>query len=132
MLFRSIGIAHYPILKSHVIDGKPVVPMALMTEWFAHGALHENPGLVLHGLDDIRVLKGISLESEKKHIRLLAGKPKKTGDYYEVPVELRDGKEAGRDIIHSSARAILSEQLPSAPSYQFSKAMVAKAYSKKT
>jgi acyl transferase domain-containing protein/NAD(P)-dependent dehydrogenase (short-subunit alcohol dehydrogenase family) len=129
---RDIGIAHYPILKSHVIDGKPVVPMALMTEWFAHGALHENPGLVLHGLDDIRVLKGIRLESEKKHIRLLAGKAKKTGEYYEVPVELRDGKEADRDIIHSSARAILSEQLPSAPSYQFSKAMVAKAYSKKT
>ncbi len=106
--------------------------MALMTEWFAHGALHENPGLVLHGLDDIRVLKGIRLESEKKHIRLLAGKPKKTGDYYEVPVELRDGQEAGRDIIHSSARAILSDQLPVAPSYQFSKAMVAKAYGKKT
>jgi len=129
---RDIGIAHYPILKSHVIDGKPVVPMALMTEWFAHGALHENPGLVLHGLDDIRVLKGIRLESEKKHIRLLAGKLKRTGDYYEVPVELRDGQEAGRDIIHSSARAILSEQLPTAPSYQFSKAMVAKAYDKKT
>ncbi len=129
---RDIGIAHYPILKSHFIDGKPVVPMALMTEWFAHGALHENPGLVLHGLDDIRVLKGIRLESEKKHIRVLAGKLKKTGDYYEVPVELRDGKEAGRDIIHSSARAILSDELPSAPSYQFSKAMVAKAYDKKT
>ncbi|MEE4262155.1 MAG: SDR family NAD(P)-dependent oxidoreductase [Desulfobacteraceae bacterium] len=129
---RDIGIAHYPILKSHVIDGKPVVPMALMTEWFAHGALHENPGLVLHGLDDIRVLKGIRLESEKKHIRLLTGKLKKAGDYYEVPVELRDGKEAGRDIIHSSARAILSEQFPSAPPYQFSKAMVAKAYDKKT
>jgi acyl transferase domain-containing protein/NAD(P)-dependent dehydrogenase (short-subunit alcohol dehydrogenase family) len=129
---RDIGIAHYPILKSHVIDGKPVVPMALMTEWFAHGALHENPGLVLHGLDDIRVLKGIRLESEKKHIRVLAGKLKKTGDYYEVPVELRDGKEAGRDIIHSSAKAILSDELPSAPSYQFSKAMVAKAYGKKT
>jgi acyl transferase domain-containing protein/NAD(P)-dependent dehydrogenase (short-subunit alcohol dehydrogenase family) len=129
---RDIGITHYPILKSHVIDGKPVVPMALMTEWFAHGALHENPGLVLHGLDDIRVLKGIRLESEKKHIRLLAGKLRKTGDYYEVPVELRDGQEAGRDIIHSSAKAILSEQLPSAPSYQFSKAMVAKAYDKST
>jgi NAD(P)-dependent dehydrogenase (short-subunit alcohol dehydrogenase family) len=43
---REIGVTHYPILKSHVIDGKPVVPMALMAEWFAHGALHENPGLV--------------------------------------------------------------------------------------
>ena len=127
---RDIGVSHYPILKSHVIDGKPVVPMALMTEWFAHGALHENPGLVLHGLDDIRVLKGIRLDSEKKHIRLLAGKPKKNGEFYEVAVELRDGQKAGQDIIHSSARAILSDQLPSAPSYQFSKAMVAKAYTK--
>jgi NAD(P)-dependent dehydrogenase (short-subunit alcohol dehydrogenase family) len=129
---REIGVSHYPILKSHVIDGKPVVPMALMTEWFAHGALHENPGLVLHGLDDIRVLKGIRLDSEKKHIRLLAGKLKKNGEFYEVSVELRDGQKAGQDIIHSSARAILSDQLPSAPSYQFSKAMVAKAYTKKT
>ena len=106
--------------------------MALMTEWFAHGALHENPGLVLHGFDDIRVLKGIRLDSEKKHIRLLAGKLKRNGEFYEVPVELRDGQKAGQDIIHSSARAVLSDQLPSAPSYQFLKAMVAKAYTKKT
>jgi hypothetical protein len=128
---REIGLAHYPILTSHVIDGKPVVPLALMTEWFAHGALHENPGLVLHGLDDIRVLKGIRLDSEKKHIRLLAGKLKKNGEFYEVPVELRDGQKSGQDIIHSSASAILSDQLPPAPSYQFSKAMVAKAYTQK-
>ena len=128
---RDIGVSHYPILKSHVIDGKPVVPMALMTEWFAHGALHANPGLVLHGLDDIRILKGIRLESDKKHIRLLAGRPRKKGNYYEVPVELRDGQEAGRDIIHSSARAILGDRLPSTPSYRFSKTMVAKAYAKK-
>ena len=128
---HDIGLSDYPILNSHVIDGKPVVPMALMTEWFAHGALHENPGLVLHGLDDIRILKGIRLDSDKKHIRLFAGKPKKNGDYYEVPVELRNGQEAGRDVIHSSARAILGDRLPPTPSYQFSKAMVAKAYTRK-
>jgi len=128
---REVDIAHYPILKSHIIDGKPVVPMALITEWFAHGALHENPGLVLHGLDDIRILKGIRLETGKKRIRMLAGKLKKNGQFYEVAVELRDGLKAGKDIIHSSARAILSDQLPSAPAYQFSKAMVAKAYSRK-
>ena len=67
--------------------------MALMTEWFAHGALHENPGLVLHGLDDIRVLKGIRLESEKKHIRLLAGKAKKTGEEKKEKRQGQKGKE---------------------------------------
>jgi hypothetical protein len=51
------------------------VPFALITEWFGHGALHENPGLVLHGIDDMRILKGVRLDAQKKLIRLFAGKP---------------------------------------------------------
>jgi acyl transferase domain-containing protein/NAD(P)-dependent dehydrogenase (short-subunit alcohol dehydrogenase family) len=127
---REIDVQQYPVLKSHIIDGKPVVPLALMTEWFAHGALHENPGLVLHGLDEIRVMKGIRMEQDKKLIRLLAGKLKKNGAFYEVEVELRDGKMMGQDILHSKAKAILSDKLTAAPAYQFSKTMVAKAYPK--
>jgi hypothetical protein len=127
----QIDIQHYPILQSHAIDGKPVVPLALMTEWFAHGALHTNPGLVLAGIDDIRVLKGIRLENEKKQIRLLTGKLKKSGVFYEVEIELRSGRSKGQDSIHSRARAVLSDRLPPSPDYQFSKAMVAKAYTKK-
>ena len=128
---REIDVHQYPVLQSHIIDGKPVVPLALMTEWFAHGALHENPGLVLHGLDDIRVMKGIRMEQDQKHIRLLAGKLQKNGEFYEVAVELRDGKLIGKDILHAQAKAILSDSLPSAPDYQFSKTMVAKAYTRK-
>jgi len=128
---REIDIHQYPILQSHVIDGKPVVPLALMTEWFAHGALHENPGLVLHGLDDIRVMKGIRMEQDNKLIRLMAGKIHKNGEYYEVALELRDGKMSGQDILHAKAKAILGANLAVAPSYQFSKTMVAKAYTRK-
>jgi NAD(P)-dependent dehydrogenase (short-subunit alcohol dehydrogenase family)/acyl carrier protein len=128
---REVDARRYPILQDHIIDGKHVVPLALMTEWFAHGALHENPGLVLQGLDDIRVMKGIRLEQDTKLIRLLAGKPQKNGKHYEVPLELRDGKMMGKDILHAKARAILSDDLAPAPAYQFSKTMVAKAYSKK-
>jgi NAD(P)-dependent dehydrogenase (short-subunit alcohol dehydrogenase family) len=127
---REVDVAHYPILNSHIIDGQPVVPMALITEWFAHGALHENPGLILHGLDDIRILKGIRLKTGKKWIRIFAGKLKKNGEFYEVAVELRGGKETGQDVIHSRARAILSDHLVPAPPYQFSKAMIAGAYTK--
>ena len=127
---REIDIWQYPVLNSHIIDGKPVVPLALMTEWFAHGALHQNPGLILHGLDDIQILKGIRLEHDKHHIRLFAGKLKRNGEFYEVAVELRGGQEAEQDVIHSRARAILSDHLVSAPPYQFSKAMIAGAYTK--
>jgi NAD(P)-dependent dehydrogenase (short-subunit alcohol dehydrogenase family)/acyl carrier protein len=127
---REIDISQYPVLKSHIIDDKPVVPLALMTEWFAHGALHQNPGLILHGLDDIQVLKGIRLAHENYHIRLFAGKLKKNGAFYEVAVELQGGQETGQDVIHSRARAILSDHLVPAPPYQFSKAMIAGAYTK--
>jgi hypothetical protein len=128
---RVIDIRQYPILKSHVIDGKPVVPLALMTEWFAHGALHENPGLVLNGLDDIRVMKGIRLEHDQRHIRLLTGKPQKKGEFFEVEVELRDADRVAQDIIYSKARAVLSDRLILAPDYQVSTNLVAKAYTKK-
>jgi len=43
----------------------PVVPFALIAEWLGHGALHENPGLLLHGLElrGIREIIGYSPRS---------------------------------------------------------------------
>jgi NAD(P)-dependent dehydrogenase (short-subunit alcohol dehydrogenase family) len=127
---RQIDIRHYPILQSHIIDGTPVVPLALMTEWFAHGALHESPGLLLAGIDDIRVLKGILLNEEKIRIRLHCGKLKKNGELYSVDLELRSGESAGQDIIHARAKAVLGDRLPPSPAYRFSKTMLARAYTR--
>ncbi len=127
---RDIDIMQYPVLSSHIIDDKPVVPLALMMEWFAHGALHQNPGLILHGLDDTRVLKGVRLEHEKHSIRMFAGKLRKNGEFYEVAVELRGSKGSGQDVIHARSKAILSDHLVPAAPYQFPKAMIAGAYTK--
>ncbi len=112
---REIDTINHPILDAHILDGKPVVPFALITEWFGHGALHGNPGLVLHGIDDMRILKGIKLEQQKKLIRLFAGKADRKGSLFEVGVELRDGVLEGKDVIHSRAKAILIDKLPAAP-----------------
>jgi NAD(P)-dependent dehydrogenase (short-subunit alcohol dehydrogenase family) len=114
---REVDVNTYPILSSHILDGAPVVPFALISEWLGHGALHENPGLHLHGLDDMRVLKGIRLDQEKKLIRLLAGKARKNGSMYEVDVELRDGFKGDTDIIHSKAKAILTDNVSDPPEY---------------
>ncbi len=115
---REIDTTNHPILDAHILDGKPVVPFALITEWFGHGALHGNPGLVLHGIDDMRILKGIKLEQQKKLIRLFAGKADRKGSLFEVGVELRDGVLEGKDVIHSSAKAILTDKLPAAPIFE--------------
>ncbi|GBC60729.1 type I polyketide synthase [Desulfonema ishimotonii] len=106
---REVDTEQFPILKAHVLDGKPVVPFALMAEWIGHGALHSNPGLFLHGLDDMRLLKGIRLEQTPKPVRLMAGKVKRNGPVYEVPVELRDGVQGDAERVHSRATAILTD-----------------------
>ena len=107
---RDVDVKGYPILASHVLDGKPVVPFALMTEWLGHGALHCNPGLFFSGIDDMRLLKGIQLDQNRKAICLMAGKLRKKGSDWEVDVEIRDAVNGGREVIHSRARAILTDK----------------------
>ena len=111
---REFDIQQLPILRSHILGGKAVVPFALMTEWLGHSALHENPGLFLHGLDDIRLLQGIKITEEKRLIRLLAGKAKRNGAFYEVNTEIRDGQKGDSDMVHFRAKAILADT----PSHQ--------------
>ncbi len=127
---RQLDINAYPILESHVLDGKPVVPFALIAEWLGHGALHENPGLILHGLDDIRILNGIRLDQEKKLIRLLAGKARKKGQVFEVDVEIRDGIGEDMELVHSKAKAILAETLSQAPLFNMPADTDSNPYSK--
>ena len=127
---QEIDVRQYPILNSHIIDDKPVVPLALIMEWFAHGALHQNPGLILNGLDDIRLLKGIRLERGKHVVRLFAGKLEKRDGFYEVAVELR-GRESGSELIHSRATAILSDHGLTPPVHQFADSGANEPYNRK-
>ncbi|MEE8551935.1 MAG: SDR family NAD(P)-dependent oxidoreductase, partial [Desulfobacterales bacterium] len=129
-LQREIDVDRYPILGAHILDGKPVVPFALIAEWLGHGALHENPGLFLHGLDDMRIFHGIKLDHEKVLIRLLAGKARKKGSIFEVNVEIRNGIKNDVEVIHSRATAILKEKLEQPPSFNISKHIGSNSYSR--
>ena len=104
------------MLRSHVIDGRAVVPMALHMEWLAHAALLGNPGLVFHGFDGLRVTNGIMVEeSVPAAIRVFAGRGVKSEKSFVVPVELRGKRRDGREVLHSRAEVILSAVLPKAP-----------------
>ncbi|MCK5508394.1 MAG: SDR family NAD(P)-dependent oxidoreductase, partial [Desulfobacterales bacterium] len=127
---REIDIKQYPVLESHVLDGSSVVPFALIAEWLGHGALHDNPGLFLYGFDDIRILNGIKLGQNKKLIRLMTGKSKKKGSIFEVDVELRDGMKNGIDVIHSKAKAILTDNFSQPPIVDISAYLGFNAYSR--
>ncbi|MFZ7126823.1 MAG: SDR family NAD(P)-dependent oxidoreductase [Desulfobacterales bacterium] len=114
---REIDEKTVPVLTHHKLDGKPVLPFALMAEWFAHSALHDNPGLVLSGIDDMRLLKGVVIDNGSKHIRLMAGKARKSDTGFAVDLELRDGFKNDREIVHSRATAILSDTFPPPPAF---------------
>ncbi len=120
---REIDVDRLPVLSSHQLDGRPVVPLALIAEWLGHGALHAHPGLMLSGIDDMRLLKGIVVDTHSKLVRLLAGRSERVGAQFQVPTELRDGLQAGREVIHSRARAVLTEELPSPPAYRIPRAL---------
>ena len=128
---REISIEQYPVLTSHVIDGRPVVPLALMTECFAHAALHENPGLTFHGLDEIRILKGIRLDNENVNIRLLTAKPRKKGAVYEVEMQLRNAGKNDHDLLYAKTTAVLTDQPVPIPDFKISKAMLSKISTRK-
>jgi acyl transferase domain-containing protein/acyl carrier protein len=50
-------------LEGHAIGGTPVVPVVLAAEWLSRGARCFRPGLSLVALHDLKVLKGIRLNS---------------------------------------------------------------------
>ena len=111
---RAISLEDWPLLSSHVINGRAVLPTALITEMLGHGALHGQPGLSYHGLDNLRIYKGVLLRAEQSSaLKVLAGKPVKRDGLLIVPVELRG--ENG--VLHAGASVVLTPvaRPPSAP-----------------
>ncbi len=128
---REISVAALPILSDHVLKGVPVVPFALAAEWLGNAALHSNPGLVLAGLEDMRLLAGLKAD-ENHNVCLLAGKARKEGAVFAVDVQIRDAVETGSETLYYSARAMLGNDLASPPDYQIPAALAkAPAYSRK-
>ena len=110
---QEIDIARCPFLRSHVLNGRAVVPMAILPEWLAHGALHGNPGLVYCGFDELQVLKGLVLDAGSRlRLKIHAGKAVKEASGYRVPVELRAASDDGREYLHARADVFLAESRP--------------------
>jgi hypothetical protein len=106
-------VEQYPFLRSHVMDKKAVLPMAMIIEWMAHGAIHNNPGLRFHGFNDLRLLKGVTLLEGHRHtLQVMTGKAFKSGGFHVVPVELSGGDGIAQPFVHARAKIVLAGRLP--------------------
>jgi NAD(P)-dependent dehydrogenase (short-subunit alcohol dehydrogenase family) len=111
---RPLELAALPVLRSHVIDGRGVLPLALTLEWLAHGALQRNPGLTLVSVDDLRLLRGAVLHDQAETLAVLVGKAVRDGSFFRVPVELGGVLPGGKTIAHARAEVVLGDRLPAA------------------
>ena len=110
---RLLDVTTTPVLRSHVMDGRPVLPMALILEWIGQGAMTRHPGLVCVGVEQLRLLKGVVLrDSLGETIRVLAGKSRREHGRTIVPVELRGLLSDGRELLHARAEVILDDHHP--------------------
>ena len=113
---RPLDVASTPILASHVMDGRPVLPMALILEWLMQGAMTRNPGMTCLGVDELRLLKGVVLrEALPETIRALAGKGVRRDGRTVVPVELRGVLADGREVLHARGEVVLGDHYPEVP-----------------
>ncbi|MEW6277794.1 MAG: SDR family NAD(P)-dependent oxidoreductase, partial [Candidatus Eremiobacterota bacterium] len=112
VLELMLSVGDFPFLESHVLSGRPVLPVAMMLEWFAHAALHAHPGLRFVGVEDLAVFSGVSVENGSRPVAISAGTVESRDAFTVVPVELVD-PSSGR--VHARARVFLSAELPSAP-----------------
>jgi hypothetical protein len=111
---HTLTLEDHPVLADHVLDSRPVVPLALMLEWLAHAALVQNPGLAFHGSDGLRVLKGIILDGPDIKVRVAAGRVVKRDGLFVAPAEIRTTR-AGKDVLHARAEVLLANSLPPPP-----------------
>lgn len=107
---RELDIETYPFLRSHVLKGRAVLPVAIIIEWLAQGAMHENPGMAFIGFDNLEVFKGVVIRpGEQIPLQIVAGGTQTEGANERVLVQLRSG-----DTLHAQAHIILAASLPTA------------------
>ncbi len=99
------------ILRDHVIDGRAVLPFALMLEWGAEAALHRHPGFQLESLQDWRVLKGIVFPPGGViSVAVRMAPVQRDGDRWIVPIELSGQYGSGTDAhetLHARGSVVL-------------------------
>ena len=103
-----LSVASCPVLSDHVLDQRAVLPVALMLEWLAHGALHNFPGMQFQGFSGFRVYNGVRLKHEDTvSLEIHAGSLQCIDGKEQVSVLMRSG-----ETLHARGDMTLSGEFP--------------------
>ena len=119
-----------PILSSHCIGNEPVLPFALLMEIHAVMAEKNNPGLMVTGLDDMRLLKGVRPGDGSIELSVNMARCRPVEKGVSAPgtiVSLKNGEPLHT---HSSCTLMLDDKRPDPPVLPESAFMELKPYNK--
>jgi hypothetical protein len=111
VLHRRVDPESLPVIRSHVIDHHAVLPMALILEWLAEGAIHRHPGLVVQGIENLKLLKGIVLRDHKPvNVAIHVGRGERREGSFVIPLEMHGLLDGKRDVLHARAEVLVGER----------------------
>lgn len=102
---RKFDPLHDLYLNDHRLDGNPVVPLAVATEFIAEAAARASPQMQVAAIRDLRLLNGVVIENGSKSLRIRT-KPKDGGSRLDVEISV-----AGSPRIHYRAEVELEPRL---------------------
>ncbi|MCK5542103.1 MAG: SDR family NAD(P)-dependent oxidoreductase [Desulfobacterales bacterium] len=104
------------VLSSHKINNNKVLPFAIHLEWLAYAAEKNNPGLSFAGIDQMRLLKGISFSKETIEISVKTRKCKKTEMGFETEANVFSKlQDTDNTFLNSAGTALLKDSLSNPP-----------------
>ncbi len=108
LLRRPLSLKEFPPIDSHRLKGKPVLPVAMMMEWFSQAALYAQVGMKVQALKGLSVFKGVVLEDAGlRQLEIYSGKPKKNDGGVSLELQLRSEEK-----LHAQAEVWLVPELP--------------------
>ncbi len=115
---RDLSVAKFPVLRDHVLGGKAVLPVALVTELLAHGVMHRHPGLEFLGLDRLKIFKGVRFDRDDiVKLQVMIGRTTRAGGRFLIPAQLVSPR-GDQPVIHAVADVWLGNALPEADAAQ--------------
>ncbi len=113
-VMRHVDPASDIYLSDHQLDGRPVMPMAMMQELFAETASLIRPGWQVSFVRDLRVLRGISFEKGPRGIHVTASPAHESESSVKVRLQTEVGDQGQ---VFDTAEIELHKQLPNPASY---------------
>ncbi|HIA47742.1 MAG TPA: SDR family NAD(P)-dependent oxidoreductase, partial [Candidatus Hydrogenedentes bacterium] len=115
---RNLMVSDNPFLGDHVIDGKPVLPMAGVMNWMASSCEGLHPGYRFFSLDDMKMFKGIVFQNGNlEQIRLEVNEVEKSDGAIKLDVMMWSGNNETR-INHYSGTVTLVNGAPATLVYE--------------